>query len=183
MVIPLRGLIVISRRLMHFLNGACMLMCGTNKFRWRYHCFLGDFFATGFWTKSIYFDDKSDTSMIICVGGCGSMEIADHLLFSCDTFGNVWLAVLPWLRLSFVAPAGCRNHFLQFGQLAGFPRSSYTFLRIIWMACVWIIWKERNNRFFHQMATAPHTLAEKVKLLSFRWLKAKPSTFVFRYHD
>ncbi|AES82220.1 transmembrane protein, putative [Medicago truncatula] len=94
----------------------------------------------------------------LCVGGCGSAETANHPLFSCDTFGSVWLAVLQWLRLSFVAPARCRNHFIQLVQLVGFPRSSYTFLQIIWMACVWIVWMERTNHVFHQLATTPHTL-------------------------
>lgn len=40
----------------------------------------------------------------MCVGGCGSSKTANHLLFSCDTFGGVWFAVLQWLHLSFVAP-------------------------------------------------------------------------------
>ena len=77
------------------------------------------------------------------------MDTANHLLFSYDTFGSMWLAVLQWLRLFVLAPAGCTNHFLQFVQLAGFPRSSSMFLWIIWMAYVWIIWKERNNHGFH----------------------------------
>jgi len=95
----------------------------------------------------------------------------------------VWFAVLQWLRLSFVAPVGSRNHFLQFGKMPGLPRSSHTFFRIIWLASVWIIWKEMNNRVFHQKVAAPQILAEKVKLLSFRWLKANMVTFVFSYHD
>ena len=36
----------------------------------------------------------------VCVGGCGFVETADHLLFSCDIFGSVWFLVLQWLGLS-----------------------------------------------------------------------------------
>jgi len=81
-----------------------------------------------------------------CVGGCGSLEIADHLLFRCDPFSIVWFAVLQWLGISSVPPEGYRDHFTQFSHMAGLPRSSYSFLQLIWMACVWVIWKERNNR-------------------------------------
>jgi len=118
-----------------------------------------------------------------CVGGCGSRETAYHLLFRCDTFSSLWSVVLQWLRLSFVAPGSCRDHFTHFGHLAGLPHSSYSFLQLIWMACVWVIWKERNSRVFHQKITDYQTLADKVKLLPFQWLKANLQTFVFSYHD
>ena len=107
-----------------------------------------------------------------CMGGCGSWETADHLLFCCDSFSSVWFAVLQWLRLSFVVPGGFRDHFTHFGHIAGLPRSSYPFLQLIWMVCVWVIWKEQNNKVFHQKITDSQTLADKVKLLSFQWLKA-----------
>lgn len=29
-----------------------------------------------------------------CMGGYDSLETAEHLLFGCDIFGNVWFAVL-----------------------------------------------------------------------------------------
>jgi len=74
-----------------------------------------------------------------CVGECGSLETANHLLFRCDPFSSIWFAVLQWLGLSFVAPDRCRTHFIQFGHLAGLPSSSYLFLQLIWMACVWVI--------------------------------------------
>jgi len=91
--------------------------------------------------------------------------------------------VLQWLRLSFVASGSCRDHFTHFGHLAGLPRSSYSFRQLIWMAYVWVIWKERNSKGFYQKITDYQTLADKVKLLSFQWLKENMQTFVFSYHD
>ena len=117
------------------------------------------------------------------VGGCGSLETANHLLFRWDPFSSVWFVVLQWLGLSFVALGGCRDHFTHFGHLTGLPRSSYSFLQLIWMACVWVIWKERNNKVFHQKITDPQSIADKIKQLSFQWLKANMLTFVFSYHD
>lgn len=37
------------------------------------------------------------TDDTMCMGDCGVLETADHLLFSCDTFGSVWSFVLQWL--------------------------------------------------------------------------------------
>jgi len=57
-------------------------------------------------------------------------------------------------------------------ELAGMPRTSYLYLKIIWCAAVWVIWKERNNRVFQHTVATPYTFIEKVKLYSFLWLKA-----------
>lgn len=46
----------------------------------------------------------------VCVTGCGSLETADHFLFTCDIFGRVWFLVLQWLHFYFVPPLGIRNH-------------------------------------------------------------------------
>ena len=100
---------------------------------------------------------------IACVGGCGSLENAEHLLLGCAFFSRVWTQVLLWLGLSYVAPVGCRDHYIQFGHMAGLPHLSHSFLQLIWLACVWTIWKERNNRIFNQMATSITMISDKVK--------------------
>ena len=74
------------------------------------------------------------------------------------------------LNISFAAPEVLRAHFLQFGHLAGLPRFTYSFLKLIWLACVWVIWKERNNHIFNQKTLELHQLLERVKMLSFQWL-------------
>ena len=40
----------------------------------------------------------------LCVGGCGFQESATHLFLNCAIFGNLWVNVLQWLNISFVAP-------------------------------------------------------------------------------
>ena len=71
-----------------------------------------------------------------CVGGCGLQEIATHLFLNCDTFRNLWVAVSHWLNIHFIAPEVLRAHLLQFGHLAGLPRFTYSFLKLIWLAYV-----------------------------------------------
>ena len=111
------------------------------------------------------------------------MDTAEHLFLGCDIFISVWSLVLQWLHISFVAPASVRDHLLQFGHLAEFPRHSHLFFRIIWFTYVWVIWKERNNRVFNQKALDSQTTSDKVKLLSFTWIKANLSSFIYAYHD
>lgn len=90
---------------------------------------------------------------------------------------------LQWLCFFFVAHVRCRDHYLQFGHLAGLPHFSHSFLHIIWLACAWTIWKERNNHIFNQNATSINNIADMVKLLSFHWLKANLHSFALSYHD
>lgn len=104
---------------------------------------------------------------------------ADHLLFGCPTFGSVWYILLQWLDISFVAPVTGRDYFLLFGNHAGLLRSSHLFLKIIWLAFVWLIWKEQNNRVFHHKTSYSYSIADKIKMLSFLWLKSNLITFVF----
>jgi len=47
---------------------------------------------------------------ILCIGGCGSFETADHLLFRCDHFGLVWHRIYQWLGISFTALTLISDH-------------------------------------------------------------------------
>ena len=79
------------------------------------------------------------------------------LFLQCATFGNLWVFVSQWFHVTFVAPKVLREH-LQFGHLTGLPRFTYSFLKLIWLACVCVIWKEMNNHVFNinQQASALH---------------------------
>jgi len=68
-------------------------------------------------------------------------------------------------------------------HLAGMPQLSHSFLKVIWLACVWEIWKERNNCVFKNAASDHYTLLDKVKLNSFLWLKTSQASFAFCYND
>jgi hypothetical protein len=118
-----------------------------------------------------------------CIGGCGCAETAAHLILQCEVFGSVWHYVYRWVGISFIAPATIGDHFQQFGQLAGLSRSTHSFMTLIWHACVWVIWKERNNRIFQQKLLTSDRLAEMVKIMSFNWLKANMPSFAFSYND
>ncbi|XP_024636253.1 uncharacterized protein [Medicago truncatula] len=119
----------------------------------------------------------------LCVGGCGYPETADHLFIQCTSFGQVWYLVCQWLGIPCVFQGSVKRHFLQFSQMAGMTRPSHDFMKVIWLACVWAIWKERNNCVFNLLVTNPINIFERVKLLSFLWLSSNVASFSFGFHD
>ena len=118
-----------------------------------------------------------------CISGCGALETATHLFLHCDIFGSLWSHVWCWLQISLVLPADIRQIFIQFTYMAGLPRFTHSFLKIIRFASIWVLWKERNNRVFQNLVSDPSTLVEKVKMHSFLWLKSIQANFSFSYHD
>lgn len=121
--------------------------------------------------------------LIMCPAGCGFREEADHLFLGCATLSSVWSLVWHWLQISSVNSCVIHDHFHHFCRMAGMPRSSHSFFKVISFACVWNTWKERNNRVFNNKASDPNTILDNVKLTSFLWLKAHLPSFVFAFQD
>ncbi|GAU27449.1 hypothetical protein TSUD_161350 [Trifolium subterraneum] len=117
-----------------------------------------------------------------CVSGCGATETAHHLFIACGTFGSLWALVCSWIGISLVDSTSLREHFVQFIHLAGGSRARRSFLQLIWLACVWVVWTERNHRLFRGSVCSSHQLLDKIKLSSFRWLKTTNVTLVSNYH-
>ncbi|XP_024634470.1 uncharacterized protein [Medicago truncatula] len=120
---------------------------------------------------------------IYCIGGCASMESICHLLLRCDIFGNVWNKIYRWLGIYFISPDSASDHLQQLTQMAGLPRFTHSFLKVIWHACVWILWKERNYMIFNDKAQDLEQIVDNVKFVSFFWLKANSLTSAFSYSD
>jgi hypothetical protein len=91
----------------------------------------------------------------LCVGGCGNIESADHLFIGCNLFGSVWYLICLWLGISFVCPGLIVDHFTQFIHMAGLPRSTHGYFKVIWLAATWAIWKDRNNCAFKNKVVDP----------------------------
>lgn len=87
------------------------------------------------------------------------------------------------LGIDFVPSGVLFEHFEQVLWMVGMPRSTHSFFRLIWLVCVWVIWKERNDHIFKNVASDPCILSDKVKLNSYLWLKSNLMSFSFCYHD
>jgi len=72
-----------------------------------------------------------------------------------------------------VLPFSASDHFNQFCFDGGGPRVRHSILYVIWFATVWEIRKERNNMIFNDKECSILRIVDKIKLLSFSWLKEK----------
>jgi hypothetical protein len=118
----------------------------------------------------------------LCIGGCGEVETSPHLLFHCSVFGSVWNHILRWLRLSAVLPYDAASHYYQFSNIGGVAKARCSILQVIWFATVWEIWKERNNRIFNDKYCSMSQVVDKIKSLTYRWLKGKHVSLPLNYH-
>lgn len=87
----------------------------------------------------------------------------------------IWQLVHGWFGLASIAPEGLTKHFVQFGNLGRTSKQ--------WCTIMHLIWKERNNMIFKNTKSTSLKLIDKIKLLSFWWLKAKYVSFVCGYHN
>ena len=82
-----------------------------------------------------------------------------------------------------MSPGELHDHYIQFSYMAGLPHSTHSYLQGIWYACVWVIWKDRNDRIFKNEASHPYVLFEKIKFNFFSWMKAKHISFNYAYYE
>jgi hypothetical protein len=117
-----------------------------------------------------------------CVSGCGGIESARHLFLSCSTFCSLWALVRSWIGFSAVDAHVLPDHFVQFTFSVGGLRARRSFLQLIWLVCVWVMWNETNRHLFRNASSPVHHLLDRVKMFSFRWLKTTNVTLVSNYH-
>jgi len=115
---------------------------------------------------------------IQCVTGCGDEETAPHVFFHCNIFCTLWQHMRHWLGVSGVDPYNAHDHFLQFTNVLGSSRTRTSFMQLLWLLGVWVIWNERNHRLFNNGQNSMLDLLEKIKCNSLWWLKANNVSFV-----
>jgi len=123
-----------------------------------------------------------DAEAVMCVTGCGLEETVPHLFIHCPTFGTLWQHIRSWIGMSGVDPLNIDDHFTQFTHSSGHSKARQSFLQLIWLLCIWLVWNERNNRLYNNIEANIDRLEEKVKFHSLWWLKANKSTFIFGTH-
>ncbi|GAU46141.1 hypothetical protein TSUD_143230 [Trifolium subterraneum] len=104
----------------------------------------------------------------LCVSGCGAVESAQHLFLSCSMFGSLWSHVSSWIGSSLLTTQTLPDHFVQFTSSAGGSRGHRSFMQLIWLACVWVVWTERNHRLFRGSADTSLHMLDKIKTFSYR---------------
>ena len=90
-----------------------------------------------------------------CSANYALTEDSDHLFFQCGFYGKIWQLTGSWLGFSKAFHGHLMSHLTQFGDLGGFSTKVKYSLHIIWIAVVWVIWKERNRRIFSVQSFYP----------------------------
>ena len=114
-----------------------------------------------------------------CVSGCGMAESSSHLFLHCDVFSSLWHHIRSWIGIYGADPQNISDHFYQFIHYSGYSKARRSFLQLIWLLCVWLVWNERNNMLFNNIETSIDQLLEKAKFHSLWWLKAHNTFFVY----
>ncbi|GAU37509.1 hypothetical protein TSUD_275610 [Trifolium subterraneum] len=117
------------------------------------------------------------------VSECGVVESTQHLFLSCTTFGSLWSLVSSWIGSSLVDAHTIVDHFVRFTHSAGSPMACRSFMQLIWLVNVWVVWNERNSRLFRGSAESLQHLLDKIKTFSYMWLKATSCTLALNYHS
>ncbi|GAU30753.1 hypothetical protein TSUD_145510 [Trifolium subterraneum] len=118
-----------------------------------------------------------------CVSGCGAVESAHRVFLSCSTFSSLWSLVSSWVGAASVTAQTLSDHFIQFSSSAGDTRVRRSFMQLLCLACVWVVWTERNHRLFRGSANSSLHMLDKIKTFSFRWLTAKSCTLALNYRS
>ncbi|PNX62724.1 hypothetical protein L195_g061286, partial [Trifolium pratense] len=88
-----------------------------------------------------------------------------------------------WIGSSLVTAQTLSEHFVQFTDSAGGSRARRSFMQLVWLACVWVVWTERNHRLFTGSANSVQHMLDKIKTFSYRWLKATSSSLALNCHS
>jgi len=118
----------------------------------------------------------------LCVTGCGQNETIDHLIIHCLIFGVLWQQIKTWIGVFFVDPQHVIDHYYQFAYSSGSYALRRSFLYLIWLCGIWVLWNERNQRLFANTTKTTVQLLEKVKIIYLKWFKVKNVCFSFGYH-
>ena len=82
---------------------------------------------------------------VVGCGGIGGIETAQHLFCSCSLYAALWGQIWSWLGIAIAEPLRVSDHFYQFAYSVGGSRTIHSFMQLIWLCCVWVLWNESNN--------------------------------------
>ncbi|KEH34323.1 hypothetical protein MTR_3g464640 [Medicago truncatula] len=91
-----------------------------------------------------------------CGAGCGRDESVSHLFIHCERYGVLWRHLRLWIGVSGVEPYDISEHLYQFIHITGNSRKRRSFLQLVWILCVWVVWNDRNDIIFNRVVIHVH---------------------------
>lgn len=83
---------------------------------------------------------------------------------------------------NFIMPPNLFNH-LECWTEEGRNRKIRRGLWLIWHACVWLIWMERNNRIFNERVKEVDELVAEIKAVSWQWSIKRLSKASYLFYE
>ncbi|XP_058761871.1 uncharacterized protein LOC131635274 [Vicia villosa] len=116
-------------------------------------------------------------SQVLCPYGCSCEENIAHIFFECPAAIVVWNEVYRWLGFWYVSHNSAVQNFMQFAGMSCGGRVNKERLMVIWFACIWTIWKQRNDKVFKTSEQSNRNGVEAIQILSWSWIKLKVVMF------
>jgi len=91
------------------------------------------------------------------------MKDASHLFLLCPCFGSLWPLLRRWIGFDDIDHCNILSHFVQFIHSIGGLKARRSFLQLVWLLIIWVLWNERNNRLFNMKENSMIQLLGKVK--------------------
>ena len=123
---------------------------------------------------------SSETGCTLCQGGA---ETVDNLFYECPIASCVWYHVLRSLQLPSAFANSSRAHYLHFLGICQGKLSDRLLLQYVWFSTIWCTWIVRNDIIFRQGHWDAGVVIDKIKLLSWLWLKSQCKGFVYSFHN
>ncbi|KAL4567041.1 hypothetical protein LXL04_022612 [Taraxacum kok-saghyz] len=103
-------------------------------------------------------------------------ENTEHVFFRCDFALTVWNWLVSWSGLMSTAPIDF-NSFTACADTFNSEPKKFKLLLSLGYSTLWLIWKERNDRFFGKRIKKPMQLADDIQLHSFNWIKNRGKSY------
>ncbi|XP_057779412.1 uncharacterized protein LOC130997990 [Salvia miltiorrhiza] len=97
-------------------------------------------------------------------------ESTNHLFLRCPKIEEVWNELQKWLGVEMVRPQRVESHFGTFSCF-GKEKKIIKLLSAIWVCCVWILWKKRNEKRFERMEWESKNIVTEIKIRTWCWNK------------
>ncbi|PNX74066.1 heat shock protein [Trifolium pratense] len=75
-----------------------------------------------------------------CAFGCAEVETTHPLFISCSTADSLWTLVRSWIGSTYMTAPTLSAYFTQFTGSTSGTRAHRSFMQLVWLVCVWVIW-------------------------------------------
>ncbi|XP_022021317.1 uncharacterized protein LOC110921327 [Helianthus annuus] len=111
-----------------------------------------------------------------------TVESGDHLFAACSFTQEIWEELLRWCRIA-TPFFFCVRGVLDLHTHCRGSRRWQKIVDSVVQMVIWCIWRMRNDAVFNNKRAAVKNVVEKIKVLSFLWLKHRAKALTLTWED